>query len=141
MTSRISHDAYESALARGREALDQPHVVAVRYIANARMLELTYSHGLVLRFDPKTVPVLRNLSRAVLSRVYVVPGGDGLVFGEDDRAAISIPGLLARLIPLDIARSAVAAARGRVSTPSKADAARRNGAKGGRPIKANLVPA
>ncbi|KLU22046.1 hypothetical protein EOS_32565 [Caballeronia mineralivorans PML1(12)] len=62
------------------------------------------------------------------------------MFGESDIAAISIPGLIARLIPVDLARRAVAAARGRVRSTSKAEAARRNGAKGGGPAKADLQP-
>lgn len=141
MTSKISRKDYGAALARGREALAQPHAVAARYVANARMLELTYSNGLVFRFDPKEVPALQNLSRHTLAHAYVTPGGDGLAFGEDEAAALSIPGLLARLIPVDIARRTVAAARGRVRTASKADAARRNGARGGRPTKADLAVA
>jgi hypothetical protein len=102
-------------------------------------LELAYSNGLTLRIHPQEVPVLKDLPRSALAQAYVTPGGDGLVFGESDIAAISIPGLIARLIPVDIARRAVAAARGSVRTASKAEAARRNGAKGGRPSKASLA--
>lgn len=133
MTAEISCHDYEQALARGRQALAQPHAVSVRYLAHARVLELTYSHGLALRFDPKEVPALKDLPRGALMRAEVTPGGDGLVFGEDEAAAVGIPGLVARLIPVDIARRTVAAARGSVRTLSKAQAARRNGAKGGRP--------
>lgn len=63
------------------------------------------------------------------------------MFGESDIAAVSIPGMIAHLIPVDIARRAVAAARGRVRSTSNAEAARRNGAKGGRPAKADLATA
>ena len=137
MALKISRADYEQALARGRQALAEPHAVSARYVANARVLELAYSNGLTLRFDPKEVPALKNLPRSALAHAYVTPGGDGLVFGEADAAAVSIPGLLARLIPVDIARRTVAAARGSVRSASKADAARRNGAKGGRPVKAD----
>ncbi|MBU9205472.1 DUF2442 domain-containing protein [Burkholderia multivorans] len=133
---KISQDDYAQALARGRQALAEPHVVSARYVASARMLEFTYSNGLTLRIDPKEVPALKDLPRSTLAQAYVTPGGDGLVFGESEVAAVSIPGLIARLIPVDIARRAVAAARGSVRTASKAEAARRNGAKGGRPVKA-----
>ncbi|WP_198971768.1 DUF2442 domain-containing protein [Xylophilus sp. ASV27] len=138
MATRISHEDHEQALARGREALEEPHVVSARYVA--RMLELVYSNGLVLRIDPKGVPALKGVSREALAQPYVTPGGDGLVFGEgDEAAAVGIPGLVARLIPIDIARRTVAATRGRVRSPHKAEAARRNGAKGGRPAKAHAV--
>lgn len=141
MATRISRDAYEQALARGRQALDEPHVVAARYVSHARALELVYSNGLSLRIDPKGVPVLKDLPRDVLMQSYVTPGGDGLVFGEGGVAAVSIPGLVARLIPVDIARRTVAAARGRVRSQQKAEASRRNGTKGGRPAKVHLATA
>jgi len=63
------------------------------------------------------------------------------VFGDEGIAAVSIAGMVARLIPVDIARRTVAATRGRVSSEHKAEAARRNGAKGGRPTKASLAVA
>jgi hypothetical protein len=132
---KISQDDYAKALARGRQALAEPYAVSARYVASARMLELVYSNGLTLRIDPKEVPSLKDLPRSALVQAYVTPGGDGLVFGDSEAAAVSIPGLVARLIPVDIARRAVAAARGSVRSASKAEAARRNGAKGGRPSK------
>ncbi|MFT3815638.1 MAG: hypothetical protein QM740_20115 [Acidovorax sp.] len=141
MAIKITRDAYEEALTRGRQALEETHAVSARYIAHARVLEVVYSNGLSLRIDPKGVPVLKDLPRETLMQSYVTPGGDGLVFGEGEAAAVSIPGLVARLIPVDIARRAVAAARGRVRSERKAEAARRNGAKGGRPTKAHLANA
>ena len=135
MSVKITQHDYQQALERGRQALSEPHAVAARYISHARVLELTYSNGLTLRIDPQEVSVLKDLPRSVLRRAEVTPGGDGLVFGENDAAAISIPGLVARMIPVDVARRTVAAARGRIHSAAKAEAARRNGAKGGRPAK------
>lgn len=140
-THKISRDDYVQAVARGREALERPHAVSARYVSGARVLEIAYSNGLTLRIDPKAVPALKDLPRNVLIQAYVTAGGDGLVFGDSEAAAVSIPGLVARLIPVDIARRAVAAARGSVSSASKAEAARRNGAKGGRPTKARPAAA
>jgi len=141
MTFKISSTDYEQALARGRQALAQPHAVSARYVAHARVLELRYSNGLALRFDPKEIPALKHLPHSALAQAYVTPGGDGLVFGAAEAAAVSIPGLVARLIPVDIARRTVAAARGSVRSANKAEAARRNGAKGGRPTKTGLAVA
>lgn len=84
MAARVSRNAYEQALARGRWALDEPHAVSARYIAHARVLELVYSNGLTLRIDPKEVPVLKYLPRDLLMQACVTPGGDGLVFGESE---------------------------------------------------------
>lgn len=139
MAARISREDYDQALARGRQALEEPHAVSARYLSHARVLELVYSNGLTLRIDPNGVSALKDIPRGALAQPYVTPGGDGLVFGEDGVAAVSIPGLVARLIPVDIARRTVAAARGRVRSAHKAEAARRNGAKGGRPAKAHLA--
>ena len=139
MATRISRADYEQALARGRQALADPHAVSARYVSHARVLELVYSNGLTLRINPKGVPALVDVPRSALARPYVTPGGDGLVFGDEGIAAVSIPGMVARLIPVDIARRTVAAARGRVRSEDKAEAARRNGAKGGRPPKASLA--
>jgi len=117
MASRISQDDYKQALARGRHALAEPHVVSARYIAHTRVLELVYSNGLALRIDPKEVPALKDLPRQVLAQAYVTPGGDGLAFGEEETAAISIPSLVAGMIPIDIARRTVAAASTAPSRP------------------------
>lgn len=92
------------------------------------MLELTYSNGLALRIDPREVSVLKDLPRTVLMQAEVTPGGDGLVFGENDAAAISIPGLVAPMIPVDVARLTVAAARGGTHSADKAEAAHQSGA-------------
>jgi len=136
---KISQDDYTQALARGRRALEDPHAISARYVSRARVLELTYNNGLTLRIDPKDIPVLKDLPRSALVQAYVTPGGDGLIFGDEEIGAVSIPGLVARLIPVDIARRAVAAARGSTRSTKKAEAARRNGAKGGRPAKARLT--
>jgi hypothetical protein len=138
---KISNDEYIQALARGRQALAEPHAISARYVASARVLELAYSNGLTLRIDPKEVPALKDLPHKTLAKAYVTPGGDGLLFGKNEVAAVSIPGMVSRLIPVDVARRAVAASRGSVRTARKSEAARRNGAKGGRPLKASLIPA
>ena len=77
MATRISRADYEQALARGRQALADPHAVSARYVSHARVLELVYSNGLTLRIDPKGVPALVDVPRSALARPYVTPGGDG----------------------------------------------------------------
>ena len=94
MATKISRESYEQALVRGHQALEMPHAVSARYLANVHVLELTYSNGLVLRVDPEDVPVLRELPKNMLSQPYVTPGRDGLLFDEDGAVAIRIPGLV-----------------------------------------------
>jgi len=55
-----------------------------------------------------------------------------LIFADVD-LAINVTGLVAALIPLAAARYAVAAANGKIKSAAKTEAARSNGAKGGRP--------
>lgn len=96
MATRITRRSYEQALARGYQALEAPHAVSGRYLATAHVLELVYSNGRVLRIDPQDIATLRELPPSMLSRAYVTPGGDGLLFGEDGEVAVSIPGLVKR---------------------------------------------
>lgn len=72
---KISPDDYTQALARGRQALTEPHAVSVRYITSVRVLELAYSNGLTLRIHPTEVPALKDLPRSALVQAYVTPGG------------------------------------------------------------------
>ena len=134
MPIKISHEDYEKALERGRRELERPHVVDARYVRAEHMLDLRYSTGLVLRFDPRTIDLFADLPEEALTAPYVTPSGDGLIFDGAD-VSVSIPGLIAKLIPVDIAQSVVASARGRVTSEAKAEAARANGLKGGRPPK------
>lgn len=136
MPIKITDDDYDRALARGREALEQPHVISARYVANADEIELRYNSGWVFHFRPHDTDVFSHVPKEALAHLYVTPGGDGLILEADDiDVAVSIPGLVAKLIPLDVARSAVASARGRVRSAAKSEAARLNGLKGGRPPK------
>jgi hypothetical protein len=128
----IKDDDYSRAIARGREALERPHVVAARYLPDEHLMELRYSSGWVLRFDPRETPVTKDVPERALAGAYVTPGGDGLIF---DDAAVSIPGLVSRLIPPEVAWAAVASMRGQVRSAAKSEAARLNGLKGGRPPK------
>jgi hypothetical protein len=135
MPVKITSSDYEQALERGRRELDRPHVTDARYSASDHLMELHYSSGWVLRFNPKEIEALKAIPEEALALAYVTPGGDGLIF-DNANASISIPSLVAKLIPLDVARSVVASARGKVKSAAKAEAARLNGSKGGRPRKA-----
>lgn len=95
-------------------------------------MTLEYDNGMSLRFTPSAFEEMKDLSVEELSTPYLTPEGEGLIFDKAD-IAINLAGLVAALIPLEAARYAVAAANGRVTSVAKAEAARANGAKGGRP--------
>lgn len=134
MQTRITTQEYEQALSKGFDALAEPHAIAAKYMANYHLLELTYSNGLIVRIDPRRSDVLSNVPASLLAHPYVTPGGDGLLF---DKAglSVSIPGLLAQLLPADAARQKVASIMGSIRSDVKAKASRANGVKGGRPRK------
>lgn len=141
MRPEISERSYAAALARGREALGRPHAVSARYIAQVDEVELLFSSGWVFRFRPHETEVFSEVPKESFEHMYVTPGGAGLILddGQDaEKLSVSIPGLVAELVPMEIAVSALSAARGRVKSPAKTEAARQNGLKGGRPPKRSV---
>jgi len=122
----------EDALARGTHALAEPHATEASYNARTHVLAIRFTNGLLVSFDVRKSPFLARHAGVDLRDPYVTPGGDGLVFDHAE-LSVSLPGLLAELIPEDVARRKVAGAMGRTPSEKKAAAARANGAKGGRP--------
>ena len=139
MKTLISDKNYAQALEKGRAALAQPHATAARFNARRRVLSLEYSNGMVLSFDIRSSAILGAHADADLSDPYVTPGGDGIVF---DKSGLSfgIPGLVAPLLPLSLARQKIASVIGQAKSPRKAAASKANGAKGGRPRKPQPAP-
>lgn len=140
MRSSITRQDYAAALARGRAELEKPHAVDARFIVSSSTLRVTFSNGLVFAVDARAVPGLQGHPLSALKNPRVTAGGDGLIFEEAD-LAFNLPSLLAPCVPLELARSRVAAESGSASSARKARAARENGAKGGRPRKTALVAA
>jgi len=140
MKNLISQEEYDQALARGRAEMLQPHAVEARFVIRGALLHVKFSNGLSLVLDARTVPALKGHPLSSLKNPYVTVGGDGIVF-EDANLSFNLPNLLAPYLPLDLARSRVAAESGKASSIKKAHAARANGLKGGRPRKVVLVTA
>ncbi|OYV36474.1 MAG: hypothetical protein B7Z80_15455 [Rhodospirillales bacterium 20-64-7] len=108
---------------------------AARYDAAGGRVVVELVNGCAYAFPSWMVPALAGAPPAVLAEVMV--GGVGFEL-EWPRLACSlhVPGLLTGLFGTkeQIMREAAREA-GRVRSPAKAAAARRNGAKGGRPRK------
>lgn len=134
MKSLISQQSYLAALAKGRAEMEKPHAVEARFVGRTSILEVKFSNGVSFAIDARKTPYLRDHALAALKGPRVTVGGDGIIFEEAD-LALSLPSLLAPFIPLEIARSRVASESGSVLSERKAQAARVNGAKGGRPRK------
>lgn len=133
MAIELTDAAYEAALARGRESLSRPHAVEARYDASKHMLTIYFNTKLAVSFDPSSVEILKNLSASAFANAVVTPGGDGLIFDVEGGMAVSLPGLLAKVIPFEIAQNAMATKAGKSKSERKIQAARQNGALGGRP--------
>lgn len=138
MKNLITQQDYDVALARGRAELEKPHAIEARFVGRTSMLVVKFSNGASFAIDARKTPHLCDHSLAVLKNPRVTAGGDGIIFDEAD-LALNLPILLAPFVPLEIARSRVAAESGSACTEKKAQAARANGAKGGRPRKVEAM--
>src|SRR5665213_2106671 len=97
------------------------------------MAQLT--SGFVLGFPARSISQLAKASPALVAAVEVSPGGSGLHWEQLD-VDLSVAGLLLSSIGRSEKVRELARFAGRVTSRAKATAARKNGAKGGRPRKA-----
>lgn len=126
--------AAELAAARERGRVHratQPHAMSARYDSKSdRIVELT--SGATFAFPPRLVEGLADAAPAHLTEVELLGGGEALHWETLD-VDYSVAGLVSGIF--GTARW-MAARAGRATSPAKAEAARTNGAKGGRPRKA-----
>ncbi len=128
----ISEADYEAALARGNAArVSEPRVAKVRFDKRRERLVVDLTNGCTFAFPPRLAQGLETATSVELSDVRILGAGYGLHWEALD-VDLSIAGLLAGVFG---ARAYMARQAGRATSPAKADAARRNGAKGGRPRK------
>lgn len=104
----------------------------VRFSTAMRQLVLTLGNGTEIRIPARVLAALRGAPPRALADVHVSPAG-GAIRWERLDVDLSVPALL----DLALGRTAVHAlfgtAGGRSTSERKAQAARVNGAKGGRP--------
>ena len=121
--------------ARAREAGNRntgQRAIAVRYDRRAERVLVDLTNGYLFGFPVKSIPALAKATPAQLREVAVSPGGSGLHWEALD-VDLSVSGLLlASVRPAEKLRELARVAGSRTSL-AKAAAARKNGAKGGRP--------
>ena len=115
--------------------MEQPHAVRATFNARSRAITVVYSNGFSCGFRVAEAPVLKEMGDADFSDPRVSVGGDGLIF-EKANVAVSLPMVLAKVLPFAIGQSWAASHQGSKRSTAKAAAARANGARGGRPKKA-----
>ena len=126
----------EAAEARLQSELrTHPKAVNARYDRRVSRVVIGLDNGLELAFPPRLAQGLEHATPAELSVIEISPLGDGLHWPAID-ADLYLPALLQGLFGSKswMARH-LGAAGGRARSDAKAEAARANGRKGGRPRK------
>ncbi len=111
-----------------------PQATAARYDARHKRVVVELANGSQFAFPPALAQGLEHARAADLAVIEISPLGTGLHWPRLD-ADLSVEGLLAGLFGSRAWMRQHAARAGRSTSPAKAEAARANGAKGGRPRK------
>jgi len=120
----------DAATDRGRTArFNEPRAAAARYDSHLGRVIVELTNGCGFAFPPRLAQGLETATDDQLAAVEILGTGTGLHWEALD-VDLSVPGLLAGIFGT---RSYIAGQAGRATSPAKAAAARRNGAKGGRP--------
>jgi hypothetical protein len=135
----VSDAEIRAALQRGRQAdRTEPRAASARYDAESERVVLELTNGCSFAFPAELGQGLSGASPEQLADVEVMAGGRALRWDELDvdlGVAPLVSGIFGTAAWMREIRSEMARAGGRVSSPRKADAARQNGKKGGRPRK------
>lgn len=107
---------------------------AARYDARHKRVVVDLANGSQFAFPPALAQGLEHARAADLAEIEITPLGTGLHWPRLN-ADLSVEGLLAGLFGSRAWMRQHAARAGRATSPAKAQAARANGAKGGRPRK------
>jgi hypothetical protein len=127
-----SDSKIDAAIEQGRELrLNEPRATAARYDRQRDRVVVDLTNQCSLAFPPKLVQGLEHASDDELAKVELLGAGYGLHWEKLD-VDISVSGLMAGLFGT---KSYMARRAGRSKSAAKTEAARKNGAKGGRPKK------
>jgi len=130
--AELTDAAIDAAVARGRVAREtEPRAVAARYDAKADRVIIDLANGTTFAFPPRLAQGLAGARPEDLAEIEILGQGHGLHWEQLD-VDYSVPGLVSGIF--GTARW-MAARAGRATSAAKAEAARANGAKGGRPRK------
>lgn len=136
-------DEFPAANARAAARLAKtPRAVSARYDQCAGLIRIELSSGLGVSFDPHDAQGLETAKPEDLAGIEITPSGMGLHVPALD-ADLYLPALLEGFLgSRQWMAAALGKAGGRRSSKAKAEAARANGKRGGRPKKSREpVPA
>ena len=131
----------EAAQARGQvEQATALRAQSAHYDSRKKRIVIALANGSSFSFPPELAQGLAHARPSELADIEISPQGVGLHWPKLD-ADLTVEGLLAGLFGSRSWMRAHAARAGRVRSPAKTQAAKANGAKGGRPRKASAEPA
>lgn len=131
--AELTDEQIEAANERGRMMRETlPHAAAARYDRATGRVVIDLTNGATFAFPPHLAQGLAGASPEDLSEIELSGEGFGLHWPRLDED-LTVPGLLSGLFGT---RKWMATLAGKATSPAKAAAAKRNGAKGGRPRKA-----
>lgn len=120
---------------RGQRSLrTEPRARAARYDRRTRRVHVDLTNGCTFAFPARSAQGLERADDAELAQVEILGLGLGLHWERLD-VDLSVPGLLAGMFGTKAYMDRQRAARAGAATSAAKAAARRNGAKGGRPRK------
>jgi Protein of unknown function (DUF2442) len=124
-----------AAKSRGTKRLSGPRAETAHYDAERHRIVIGLTTGIEISFSPSHAQGLEDAQPSTLQIIEITPAGLGLHFPKLD-ADIYVPALVEGLLGSEKWMASRMGARGgSASSVRKADAARANGALGGRPKK------
>lgn len=128
-------DRFKAARARGEaRAHDPSALVDAHYDRASDAVCLIFRGGGSMMIPRHAIPGLERQPGSALESMTISPAGDALLWPAID-ADVYVPGLVERAFGNRLFAAAAGRRGGQRRTKAKRAAARRNGAKGGRPSK------
>lgn len=129
----ISEQEFQAAVLRGEEVRRNGYAVSAEYDAHQNRLVVGLSNGVVIMVPVHLLEELGEAGADDLAEIEISPAGLGLHWPRLD-ADVYVPALMQGVFGTRRWMAAqLGATGGRATSKAKADAARANGRKGGRP--------
>lgn len=130
--AELSDAEIDAALERGHRArMSEPRAASARYDRAVGRVVIELANGCTFSFPPGLAQGLENATEDQLADLELIGSGYGLHWEALD-TDLSLPGLLAGMLGT---KAYMARRAGQATSAAKAEAARANGARGGRPRK------
>jgi hypothetical protein len=134
--AELTEAEFAAAAARGQERLRSPRAVSAHYDVGRDRVIVRLTTGIEIGFAPRDAEGLEHATAEELAAIELAPFGLGIHFPRLD-ADLYVPALLEGALGSRRWMAArLGATGGRVKGGVKAEAARANGRRGGRPRKA-----